>query len=114
MGGGVAVAPILEHPSEQLVGRLLGSELRLVVLGRRQKEARLELEQRRDQDEELGRRIEVELAGPLEVLEIGDHDLAERNLGQAHLLPEHDRHQEVEGAREHVEVELELRSSHRS
>ena len=61
--GRVAVAAVLEHPREQLVGRLLGAELDLlVVLLCRQQQARLELQQRSDQDQELGRRLELELA----------------------------------------------------
>ena len=69
VGGGVAVAPVLEHPREQLVGGLLGREVGLVGRLRKQ-EPRLELEQRGDQDEELGRRLEVELAGLLEPLDV--------------------------------------------
>jgi hypothetical protein len=46
------------------------------------------------------------------VLEVGDYDLAERDLGEAHLLAQHDRHQEVERAREDVEIEIELCGSH--
>ena len=113
MRRGVAVAPVLEHPRQELVGRLLGRELGLVILGRRKQQPRLQLEQRGDQDEELGGGVEVELAGALEVLEVGDHDLAQRHLGEAHLLAEHHRHQQVERPGEDLEVEVELGCPHR-
>ena len=113
MGGRVAVAAVLEHARQELVGRLLRAQLRHLLLGRRQEQPRLELQKRGDQDQELRRRVEVELAGVLQVLEVGDHDLAQRDLGQAHLLAQHDRHQEVERAREDVQVEVELSGSHR-
>ena len=113
MGGGVAVAAVLEHSRQQLVGRLLRAQLRHVVLGRRQEQPRLQLQERGDQDQELGRRVEIELAGALQVLEVGDDDLAERDLGEAHLLAQDDRHQQVERPGEDVEVEIELCSPHR-
>ncbi len=107
---GVAVAPVLEHPREQLLGGLLRRELELVLLGSGQQQARLELEQGRDEYEELGRRLEVELPLLLDVVEVGDHDLAELDLGERDLLAQDDAHQEVEGAGENVEVEVELGS----
>ena len=112
MRSGVAVAAVLEHPREQLLGRLLGRQLELVLLGSRQQQARLELEQRGDQDEELGRRLEVELALLFDVLEIGDHDLAQLDLGERDLLAQHHGHQQVEGPGEDVEIEIELGGSH--
>src|SRR5439155_16352282 len=55
------VAAVLEHSREELVGGLLGAELRLVLLGRRQQKAGLHLQQRGDEDKELRRGLEVEL-----------------------------------------------------
>ena len=112
MGGGVAVAAVLEHPREQLLGRLLGRELDQLLLRRRQQQPRLQLEQRGDQDQELGRRLEVELALLLDVLEVGDHDLAQLDLGERDLLAQDDGHQQVERAREDVQIEVELGGSH--
>ena len=109
VGGGVAVAAVLEHPREQLIRRLLGAELDQLLLRGRQQQPRLELEQRGDQDQELGRRLEVELALLLDVLEVGDHDLTELDLGERDLLAQDDGHQQVERPREDVEVEVELR-----
>jgi hypothetical protein len=106
VGGGVPVATVLEHPRQELVGGLLGSELRLPLLGPRQQQARLQLQERGDQDQELGGGVEVELAGALEVLEVGDHDLTQRHLRQAHLLAQHHRHQEVERPGEDLQVEI--------
>ena len=112
MGGGVPVAAVLEHPRQELVGGLLRAQLRLVVLGRGSS--------RRDfssSSEAIRTRNSVEASRSsspalLEVLEVGDDDLAQRDLGQAHLLAQHDRHQEVERPREDVEVEVELGCSH--
>ena len=50
----------------------------------------------------------------LEVLDVGDDDLAELDLEQADLLAQDERHQQVEGPGEDVEVELELGGAHRA
>ena len=110
-----AVARVLEHPGQQLVGRLGGREVeRLVLLLARQHQPRLELEQGGDQHEELGRRLEVELPGALEMVEVGDHHVGEVELEQVDLLAQHEREQQVERALEDLEVELERRERHAS
>ena len=78
----------------------------------RQEQARLQLEQRRDQDEELGRGLEIEIARLLEVLDVGDDDLAQLDFGQVHALAEDDGHEEVERAREDVELKVEFGYRH--
>ena len=112
VGAGVAVAAVLEHPREQLVRGLLRLEVVLVAVVPRQQQTRLQLEQSGDQHEELGRRLEVQLALLLQVLDIGDHDLAELDLGEVDALAQHDRHQQVEGTREDVELEVEIGYRH--
>ena len=97
--GGAAVAVVLEHAREQLLGRLLGLEVEALLVLLRQHQARLQLQQRRDQHQELGGRLEVELAGALEVLDVGQHDLGQIDLEQVDLLPEHQRQEQVERAR---------------
>ncbi len=72
-----------------------------------QHQPRLQLQQRRDQHDELGRGLEVELAALLEVVEVGEHDLGELQLEQVDLFAQHERQQQVERAAEDVEVELE-------
>ena len=79
---------------------------------RREQQPRLQLEQRGDQHEELGRRLEVELAARLEVVEVGEHDVGELDLEQVDLLAQDERQQQVERAREDLEVELERRDGH--
>ena len=62
-------------------------------------QTRLELEQRGDQHDELGRRLQVELAAGLEVVEVGEHDVAQLELEQVDLLAQDEREQQVERAR---------------
>ena len=75
--------------------------------------ARLQLEQGRDEDEELAAGVEVELAPLGEVLDERDHDLGEVDLPQRQLLAEDEREQEVERPLERVEVQLELSDGYR-
>ena len=113
MLGRAPVAPRVEHPREQLLGGLAGLELveQLLVLAR-QHQPRLQLEQRRDQDEELGRHLEVELAARLEVVEVRDDDVGELDLEQVDLLAQDEGQQQVERPGEDLEVELELGDDH--
>src|SRR5205807_911341 len=97
---------------EQLLGRLARIELDQLLLLARQQQTRLELEQRGDQHQELRRRLQLELALSLQVIDVRDHDLREVDLQQVDLLPEDQRQQQVERAREHVEVELEVDHAH--
>ena len=73
---------------------------------------RLQLQQRRDQHDELGGGLEVELAALLEVVEVGEHDLGELQLEQVDLFAQHQRQQQVERPAEDVEVELERGEAH--
>ena len=74
----------------------------------RKEAARLELEQRRDQHEELAAGVEVELLPLGEPGDERDHDLGEVDLGERQLLPQHERQQQVERTLERVEIEVEL------
>ena len=112
-GGGVAVAAVLEHAGEQLLDRLLGFQRLEALLLARQHQARLELQQGGDQDEEFGRDLEVELTRLLEVVDVGDDDLAELQLEQADLLAQDDGEEEVEGPGEDVEVQIQIGDRHR-
>ncbi len=106
--GRVAVAPVLEHPREQLLDRLLGFQVIELFLGAGQHQPRLQLQQGGDQDEELGRHLQLQLALALEVLDVGDDDLAQLQVEEADLLAQDDRHQQVERPGEDVEVEIEV------
>ena len=110
--GRLAVAARLEQPRQQLLGRLAGVEVGQRVVLARKHEPRLELEQRGDEDEELGRDLEVELAARLEVIEVADDDVGQLDLEQVDLLAENEREQQVERAAEDLEVQLELGDGH--
>src|SRR5581483_2535655 len=88
--------------------------LELGELGRlvREETARLQLEQRRDQDEELAARVEIELVALRQPLEEGQHDAGHVELAQIQLVLEDEGQQEVERALERVEIELELPDDH--
>ena len=96
---------VLEQPREQLLGRLLRARGRGPPLLGGQHQARLQLQQRRDQDQELGRRLEVQLAARLEPLDVGEHDLGEVDLEQVDVLVQDQRDEQVERPLEDVEVE---------
>ena len=101
-------APVLGEPAGELLGGLLGLELGELGVLLREHRARLQLEQRGDQDEELAAGVEVELAAVGEVLDERDHDLGQVDLAERQLLAEHQRQQEVERPLERVEVQLEF------
>ena len=99
-------APVLGEAPGELLGGLLGLELGELGLLLREHRARLQLEQRGDEDEELAAGVEVELASFGEMLDEGDHDLGEIDLLERQLLAEHERQQQVERPLERVEVQL--------
>ena len=105
----------LEQPREQLLGRLgrLEAGELLVDLLAGQHQPGLELEQRRDQHEELRGDLEVELAAQLEVVEVGDDHVGQLDLEQVDLVAQDERQQQVEGPGEDVEVEIEIGGQHR-
>ena len=105
--GRLAVAVVLEHAGEQLLRRLHRLDVEALLLVRGQHQPRLQLEQRGDQDQELGGRLEVELTGPLEVLDVREHDLREVDLEQVDLLLQHERQEQVERPVEDLQVEVE-------
>src|SRR5207245_5340783 len=73
---------------------------------------RLQLEQRRDQNQELPARIEIKPASLLQAIAKGQDDLGDVDLRELELLPEHKRQQQVERPLERVEVQLELAHDH--
>ena len=111
-GRGLLRAPVLGEPARQLLGRLLGLELRQLGLLVREEPARLQLQQRRDEHEELAARLEVELVPLGEPLDEREHDPGHVDLGEVELLLQHERQEQVERALEGVEVQLELAHDH--
>ena len=91
-------------------GRVEILEIRLLAGEQR---AGLQLQQRRDQDEELAAGVEVELLALGQPLEEGEHDAGDIHLAQVELVPQDEREQQVEGTLERLEVELELANRHR-
>src|SRR5207253_3764471 len=94
-GGPVAAG--VEHPREQLLGCLLGLDVEQLLILAAQHQARLELEQRGDQHDELGGGFEVELAAAFQVVEVGEHHFGQLQLEQVDLFAQHQRQQQVEG-----------------
>ena len=112
--GRAPVAARLEHARQQLLGRLAGLEVEQLVLLARQHEPRLELQQGRDEDEELGGRLEVELAAALEEVEVAQDDVGQLDLEQVDLLAQDERQQQVERPGEDLQVELEVSDGNRA
>ena len=107
------VAARLEHPREQLLGGLARLELEQLVVLAGQHQPGLELEQGGDEHDELGRRLEIELAASLEEVEVGDDDLGQLELEQVDDVAQDERQQQVERAAEDLQIELELGQQHR-
>src|SRR5204863_7325758 len=78
----------------------------------REELAGLQLEQRRDEHEELPAGVEVEPALLGEVLAECDDDRRHVDVDQLQLLPQDEREQQVERPLERVEVEIELPRQH--
>src|SRR5581483_11786833 len=105
LGGVLHPAVLGEAPCELLGGRL-GLELRELRSLLREEAARLQLEERRDEDEELAARLEVELLAVVQPLDEREHDAGDVDLRQVELVLQDERQQQVERALERVEVEL--------
>ena len=97
--GGAPVAAGVEQAGEQLLGGLVGREVQQLLVLARQHQPRLQLEQRRDEHEELGGDLEVELAAGLEVVEVGQDDVGQLDLEQVDLLAQDEGQEQVERAR---------------
>ena len=102
---GVLERLALEQPCEQEVALLEAEQLvvELDVVEAGQETAGLELHQRRRDQEELGRDLEVEGCRgvglePVELAEVGVDDRRERHLPELHLLAQDEVEQEVERA----------------
>ena len=110
--GGAPVAARVEQAGEQLLGGLVGREVQQLLVLARQHEAGLQLEQRRDEHEELGGDLEVELPAGLEVVEVGQDDVGQLDLEQVDLLAQDEGQEQVERPAEDLEVELERGDGH--
>src|SRR5438067_2580116 len=101
--------PVGREPPRQLARRLLWLELgELGVLVRKER-TRLQLEQRRHQDEELAARFEVARVEPLAERQ---DDLGHVHVDELELLLQDERQEQVERAGEGVQVQLELAHDH--
>ena len=111
-GGRALEAAVLDQPLEQLGLGLLRRQVVLLGLAGEQ-QAHLDLQQRRHQHQKLAGRLQVELALLVRALDVGDHDLGDRHVGQLDLLAQHQRQQQVERPLEHVQVQLKIGQDHR-
>ena len=111
---GLLHPPVLREPARELLGRLLRAEVGELggLVG--EERARLQLEQRGDEDEELAARLQVERLSLCEQLDEGDDDRGDVDLGEVELLAQDERQEEVERPLEGVQVQLELAHDHRA
>ena len=107
-------AAVLGEATGELLGGLLGLELGELGVLVGEEATRLQLEQCRDEDEELAAGVEVELVALGETLDERDDDPGDVHLRQVELLLQDERQQEVERALEGVQVQLELPHQHRA
>ena len=87
---------LLESP-RKLFGRLLGRELGKVHVLLRKELARLQFEQRGDEDEELAAGLQVGTLPLGQPLDEGDDDVGDVHVPKSELLADDERQQEVEG-----------------
>ncbi len=99
---------ILGEAQRELLGRALGVELLLVFGVGIDEQPGLQLTQRRDEHEELRKRLEIDLLSAFDPRKVRQHDVDDRNLDELELLAQHEGEQQVERPRERVEVEVEL------
>ena len=102
----------IEQTGQQLLGRLTRIQLDQLVLLAGQQQAGLELQQGGDQHQELGGRLQVQLASPLQMVDVGDDDLGQVDLEQIDLLAQDQRQQKVKRPSEDVEIELQIYQTH--
>ena len=100
--------PVLGQPPRQLLGRLLGLELGELGVLPLEQPARLQLQQRGHQDEELPAGVEVERVPLGEPLEEAQDDPGDIDVRKVELLLEDERQKQVERALESVEIQVEL------
>ena len=102
----------LLQPPGQLLCSLLRVEVGELDLLLREELARLQLQQRADEDEELAAGVEIEPLAFGETLDEGDHDVGDVDVPRLQLLAQDEGEQQVERPLERVEVELELPNVH--
>src|SRR5439155_22879621 len=103
---------VLRQASRQLLGGLDRRELGKIDLLLGKELARLQLEQRGDEHEELAHGIEVEPLLLGQPFAERDDDRGHVDLRRTQLVLQDERQQQIEGALERVEIELELPELH--
>ena len=101
-------APILLQPARELLRRLLGLELGQLGGFVREQVPCLQLEQRRHEHEKLAARLEIELVALEQPFDERHDDPRDVHVREVQLLAQDQRQQQVEGACEGVQVQLEL------
>ena len=107
-GGSLLHAPVLRKPPRELSSGLFGLELAELggLVG--EERARLQLEQRGDQDEELAAGLEIEFVSFRQELDEREHDRRDVDLARLELLLQEKREEQIERAFERVEIERQL------
>ncbi len=100
-------AAVEREPLGQLLGGLLRSELVEALLVR-EEPARLQLEQRGHEHQELSARVEIDARALGELLDEGEDDVRHLHVAELELLFEDEREEEVEGPLEGVQVQVEV------
>ena len=103
--------PVLLEAPCQLFRRFLGLEILDVRLTGEEATC-LQLQQRRDQDQELAAGVQVELIALGEPLDEREHDPRHVDLDERQLLLQDEGEEQVERALERVEVELQFSDTH--
>ena len=99
---------VLGEAPRELLGGLLRLELGELGLLFGEQVPGLQLEQRRDQDEELAAGVEIELVALGEPLDERDDDPGHVDLRRLDRVLEQERQEEVERPLERIEVQLEI------
>gem|GEM_PF-5644531 len=106
--GDVLELAVAHQAFEEALGGLVGVEvLELLLDILLEEEARLHLEERRDQHHELRGRVEIEIAAVRQLQDVLGDDARDAHLPNIDLVLEDEGDEKIEGPVEDVEVEVE-------
>ena len=111
--GGLLHASVLGQATRELLRGLLRPEVGKLGFLLREEDPCLQLQQRRNKDEELSAGLEIQLVPLRQQLDEREDDRRHVHVREVELLAEDERQQEVERPFEGVEIQLELAHDHR-